>query len=188
MDRAVPSLSLNGGLAAAIPGQPAAYVYLAEHYGRLPLAKSLAPAIKLAEEGFAVDKQLSHFFAMGDRLEWLKNTQRPLLFFKNGTHYALGDKLIQTDLAKTLRLIAAKGNDGFYKGETAQRLVKGVNAAGGIWSLKDLERYQVKIRDPLVGAYHNMLVITAPPPSAGGVGLLTMLNILSQYPLDTFSK
>jgi gamma-glutamyltranspeptidase/glutathione hydrolase len=187
--RVISGLSLNGGLAAAIPGQPAAFVYLAQHYGRLPLKQSLAPAIKLAEEGFAVDKQLNHFYHMGDRLEWLKKyPATAAVFLNHGNPYAIGERLIQSDLAKTMRLIAKNGTDGFYKGEVAKRLVKGVNAAGGIWTLKDLENYQVKLREPLVGAYHNMLIITAPPPSAGGVSLLTMLNVLSQYQRDTLTK
>lgn len=67
-------------------------------------------------------------------------------------------------------------------------MVKGVNAAGGIWTLEDLAQYRIKVREPLVGAYHNMLIITAPPPSAGGVALLTMLNILSHFPLPSYSK
>lgn len=189
MGKVIPGLSLNGGLAAAIPGQPAAFVYIAKHYGRLPLTQTLAPAIKLAKEGFLVDKHLRHFFVMGDRLAWLKKYPATAeIFLKNGSSYSIGDKLIQTDLAKTLSVLATHGNDGFYKGEIAQRLVTAVNAAGGIWTLKDLANYRVKIREPLVGAYHNMLIITAPPPSAGGIALLTMHNILARFSLDNVSK
>lgn len=185
----IPGSSLNGGLAAAIPGQPAALVYVARHYGRLPLSKTLASAIKLSEEGFPVDKQFRQFLMMDDRQEQFKKyPASAAIFLKNGQAYAIGDLLIQKDLAKTLRLIAEKGEAGFYSGEVAERLVKGVNAAGGIWSLDDLARYKITLREPLVGAYHNMLIITAPPPSAGGVALLTMLNILSNHQLDTFSK
>lgn len=185
----IPELSLNGGLASAIPGQPAAFVFIAQHYGRLPLAQSLAPAIKLAEEGFLVDKQFRYFLTMGDRPLWLKKyPATAAIFLKNGQSYSIGDRFIQKDLANTLRLIASKGMDGFYTGVTAERLVKGVNTAGGIWTLKDLAQYKIKIRAPLIGAYHNMLIITAPPPSAGGVALLTMLNILAHYPLASFSK
>jgi gamma-glutamyltranspeptidase/glutathione hydrolase len=185
----IAGLSLNGGLAAAIPGQPAAFVYIAEHYGKLPLAQSLVPAISLAEKGFIVDKQLRYFFSMGDRLEWMnKFPATAAVFLKKGHPYSIGDLFVQKDLGKTLRLIAEKGNAGFYSGEIAERLVKGVNAAGGVWTLKDLAQYTIKLREPLVGAYHNMLVITAPPPSSGGIGLLTMLNILSHYPLDTLTK
>ena len=185
----IPGLSLNGGLAAAIPGQPAALVYIAKQYGRLPLSKTLAPAIKLAAEGFQVDRQFRHFSLMGDRLDQLKKyPATAAVFLKNNQPYLIGERLVQSDLAKTLNLIAKKGGQGFYAGEVAERLVKGVNAAGGIWTLNDLAHYKVKLREPLVGAYHNMLIITAPPPSAGGLALLTMLNILSNFPLSSFSK
>ncbi|KTD52698.1 gamma-glutamyltransferase [Legionella quateirensis] len=184
-----PGLSLNGGLAAAIPGEPAALVYIAKNFGRLPLTKTLAPAIKLAKEGFPVDERFIDFSTMFDRMDQLKKyPASAAIFLKNGQPYALGDRLVQTDLAHTLNLIAEHGEKGFYQGETAQRLVKGVNAAGGIWTLEDLAQYQIKVREPLIGAYHNMLIITAPPPSAGGVALLTMLNVLANFPLDTFNK
>lgn len=185
----IPGLSLNGGLAAAIPGQPAALAYIAKNYGRLSLEKSLAPAIKLAEEGFLVDKQLSRFLHRSERQEQMKKyPATAAIFLHNGRPYDIGERLVQVDLAKTLKLIAAQGEQGFYTGPVAQQLVHGVNAAGGKWVLADLAHYQVKLREPLVGAYHNMLIITAPPPSAGGVALLTMLNVLSHYPLASFTK
>lgn len=185
----IPGLSLNGGLAAAIPGQPAALVYVAKNYGRLPLATTLAPAIKLAEEGFLVDKQLNRFLTRNDRLEQLKKyPASAAIYLKNGRPYEIGERLIQTDLANTLKRLAAEGERGFYTGDIAQKLVRGVNAAGGKWTLADLAQYKVTLREPLIGAYHNMLIITAPPPSAGGVALLTMLNILSHYPLASLSK
>lgn len=184
-----PGLSLNGPLAAAIPGMPAAITYLAAHYGRLPLKESLAPAIALAEKGFAVDYQYIAFIQMSDRLKQLSlypaSSQQ---FLNKGKPYALGEILKQPDLAKTLKAIAVSGHDGFYKGDVAQNLVNAVVKAGGIWSLKDLSDYQIKVREPLAGAYHNMLVITAPPPSAGGVALLTSLNILSHFSSQTETK
>ncbi len=185
----IQGVSLNGGLAAAIPGEPAALAYLAEHYGRLPLADSLAPAIELAEKGFPLDKQFVYFLQMGDRLTYLKKYPgTAAVFLHEGKPYRIGDRLVQKDLAKTLKILAAKGAAGFYQGEIAALLVKGVNAAGGIWQLNDLAQYKVKLRAPLVGTYHNMSIITAPPPSAGGVALLTMLNILSHFSLASFSK
>ncbi len=187
--RVISGLSLNGGLAAAIPGQPAAFDFIASHYGRLPLSKSLAPAIQLAEEGFLVDKQYRFFSQMGDRLEQLnKYPASAAIFTKRGKPFEIGERLVQKDLAKTLTLIAQQGKKGFYEGPVAKQLVEGVRAAGGIWTLDDLASYEVKLRKPLIGAYHNMLVITAPPPSAGGISLLTMLNILSYFPLNTFTK
>lgn len=185
----IPGLSLNGGLSAAIPGQPAALVYIAKNYGRLPLSKTLAPAIKLAEEGFPVNPQFRYFSTLDDRLENLKKyPDTAAIFLKNDKPFEIGEKLVQKDLAKTLRLIAKYGNAGFYSGETASLLVQGVNAAGGIWSLDDLAQYKIKVRPPLISAYHNMLIITAPLPSAGGVALVTMLNILSKFPLSSFPK
>lgn len=185
----VPGLSLNGGLAAAIPGEPAALVYIAEHYGRLPLAQSLAPAIRLAEEGFEVDNNFNYFSTMGDRLAWLnKFPASAAAFLHHGEAYKAGERLKQPDLAKTLRLLATKGHAGFYQGELAQKLVKGVQEAGGIWTLKDLATYQLKLREPLIGAYRNMLVITAPPPSAGGVILLTMLSVLDGLSIETMPE
>ncbi|KTC87907.1 MULTISPECIES: gamma-glutamyltransferase [Legionella] len=185
----VPGLSLNGGLAAAIPGEPATFAYVAQHYGRLPLAKSLAPAIRLAEEGFTIDKQFNYYSTMTDRPEILKRyPHTATIFLHEGRAYQIGERLKQPDLANTLKIIAEKGHDGFYRGEIANRLVKGVREAGGIWTLEDLERYQVKEREPLQGAFHNMLIITSPPPSAGGVSLITMLNILADYPLQSLTK
>lgn len=185
----IPDLSLNGGLAAAIPGEPAALVYIATHFGHLPLAKSLAPAIRLAEEGFLVDHQFYYFSTMADRLQWLQHfPDTASIFLHNGKPYQIGERLKQPDLAQTLKLIANQGHDGFYRGEVAKKLVKAVRAAGGIWSLDDLARYEVKIREPLQSAYHNILIITAPPPSAGGIALITMLNILSAYPLQELTK
>jgi gamma-glutamyltranspeptidase/glutathione hydrolase len=189
LGQVIKGLSLNGGLAAAIPGQPAALVYIAKNYGRLPLTQSLAPAIKLAKEGFIVDKRIKHYSTMEDRLEQLrKYPATAAIFLKNNRPYELGDILVQKDLAQTLSLLATKGNQGFYGGKIARLLVKSVNAAGGNWKLEDLTQYKIKLREPLIGAYHNMLVITAPPPSAGGISLLTMLNILSNYPLPSFNK
>ncbi|KTC76805.1 gamma-glutamyltransferase [Legionella brunensis] len=185
----VPGLSLNGGLAAAIPGEPAALVYIAKHYGRLPLSQSLAPAIRLAEVGFVVDHQFNSFSTMDDRLQMLRRfPDTAAVFLHEGQPYQIGERLKQPDLAKTLKLLAEQGHDGFYRGRVAEQLVKGVRAAGGIWSLEDLARYEIKIREPLQSAYHNMLIITAPPPSAGGVALITMLNILADYPLQRCSK
>lgn len=187
--KVTPGLSLNGGLAAAIPGEPAALVYIAKNYGRLPLAQTLAPAIRLAEDGFFVDKQFRYFSTMADRLIQLrKYPSSANIFLKNNQPYEIGERLIQKDLAKTLSLIAEKGEQGFYTGKVAKLLAQGVNSAGGIWTLEDLANYKIKLREPLVGAYHNMLIITAPPPSAGGVALLTMFNILSNFSIPSFTK
>jgi gamma-glutamyltranspeptidase/glutathione hydrolase len=185
----IPGASLNGGMAAAIPGEPAALAYIASHYGRLPLAQSLAPAIALAEDGFSVDPQFYYFSTMIDRLPLLRQfSTTAQVYLKDNEPYPIGELLKQPDLAKTLKILAKKGHDGFYRGEVATKLVNGARATGGIWTLKDLADYKIKLRAPLVGSYHKMSVITAPPPSAGGTTLLTMLNILAQLPLSSYSK
>ncbi len=185
----ISKLSLVGPLAAAIPGEPAAMAYIAKHYGKLPLSKSLAPAIELAEKGFSVDFQFTYFTTMNDRLAELNRfPSTAKIFLKNGRPYQPGDKLVQPDLANTLKTFADKGHNGFYRGAVAKQMVKAVQSLGGIWTEDDLANYKVKIRDPLVGAYHNMLIVTAPPPSAGGVGLITMLNVLAGYPLSDLTR
>lgn len=176
--------SINGPLSAAIPGLPAAIVYLAAHYGRLPLAVSLAPAIEQAEKGFVVDQRYQRL--AGFRLKALRaSPDSASTFLINNDVPEPGTVITQTDLANTLRAIAQQGRDGFYKGEIAKRMVTGIQKAGGIWQPADLENYQVKERQPLRGSYHGMKITTAPPPSSGGIALLTMLNILSGYDLST---
>lgn len=187
--KVIEGLSLNGGLSAAIPGLPASMVYVAQHYGRLPLSKSLAPAIKIAQEGFIVDHKFWTFTLMGDRTSQLKRFHSTAKIFLNqGEPYQLGQRLIQKDLANTLKIFAEKGMDGFYKGEIAEKMVKSIRENGGIWTLKDLADYKIKRRAPLMGSYHGMKIITAPPSSAGGVALLSMMNILSNYELNSFSE
>lgn len=185
----IPDLSLNGALAAAIPGEPAALAFIAQRYGKLPLATSLAPAIRLAQEGVPVDSQFHYFSTIPDRLAQLqKYPATAAIFLSQGKALTLGDRLVQKDLAATLRALAAQGKEGFYQGPVAKKLVQSVRASGGIWTLDDLAHYRIKVRKPLIGTYHGMQVITAPPPSAGGASLITMLNILSAYPLSTLPK
>jgi gamma-glutamyltranspeptidase/glutathione hydrolase len=178
-----PRLSLDGPLAAAIPGTPAALVHVAEHYGRFPLAKSLEPAIRLALDGFVVSARYEH--AARRRLQALQAyPAAAAVFLEHGEVPKTGYALHQRDLARVLRTIAENGRDGFYAGATAQRLVEGVRAAGGIWTLKDLSAYRVVERPPLSGHYRGVRITAASLPSSGGVVLLEMLNILQGYKLD----
>lgn len=180
----IPRLSLDGPLAAAIPGEAAALDHLARHYGRLPLAQSLAAAIKLARDGFPADeryRRLVHW-----RLQTLRHSPAAAaIFLDKGEVPDTGFMIRQPDLAATLQALADQGAAGFYQGEVARRLVKGVRTAGGIWTLKDLAGYQVIERPPIKGDYHGLTITSAAPPSSGGIALVTMLNILSQYDLDT---
>lgn len=179
----VPRRSIDGPLAAGIPGVPAALDHLARHYGKLPLARSLAPAIRHAREGYAVDdhyRRLAQF-----RLAALRaSPDAARIFLDNGEVPADGHVVRQPELARTLAALAEHGADGFYQGAIAARLVDGMRAAGGIWSLQDLADYRVVERAPVVGEYRGWRIVSAPPPSSGGVALVTMLNILAGYELD----
>ena len=178
----IPHASVDGPLAAAIPGEPAALAHLAQHYGRLPLAKSLAPAIRLARDGFPADdhyRLLARF-----RLKVLRTSPAAAaVFLHEGEVPEPGSPIKQPELAATLTALAEQGADGFYKGRLAKQLVKGVRAAGGIWTEKDLSAYRVVERTPISGEYRGWRITSAAPPSSGGVALLTMLNILGGYDL-----
>ena len=176
--------SVNGALAAGIPGEPAALVHLAEHYGRLPLKRSLAPAIRLAREGFPLQERLRGMLAMR-REVMLRYPASRAVFFPDGEVPALGTLVRQPDLANTLERIARKQ---FYRGRWARRLVDGVRAQGGNWTLDDLANYQVIEREPLRFDYRDWRIVTASPPSSGGVLLATILNILEGYELGPMPR
>ncbi len=183
----VKGLSINGPLSAGIPGEPAALVHIAESYGRLPLAKSLAPAIRLARDGFVIDE---HYRRM---VKWRLNSLQKYpaaarIFLHKSAIPNAGFRVKQPELAKTLEAIARGGKDGFYAGTVAANLVRDVRDAGGIWTLEDLKQYRVVERKPIRGSYHGLKVISAAPPSSGGIVLMTMLNILSRYDLSSGDK
>jgi len=173
-----PKASVDGALAAGIPGIPAALDHLAHQYGRLPLRESLAPAIAVARNGFPVTplyRRLAEFRHSIMQVD----PQTARVFLDQGRIPAIGHVILQPDLANTLNRIAAEGRKGFYQGQVAQRLVDGVRAAGGIWTRKDLADYRVKERQPITASFHGFEVVSAAPPSSGGVVLKEMLNILT---------
>jgi len=178
----VPGLSMDGPLSAGIPGVPAAIVYMSKKYGRLPLTMSLAPAIRLAREGFQVDEHYQRLANFRKEVlnRWPASAE---LFLLNNDVPPTSHRIIQTDLAKTLYAMSTHGAAGFYAGAIAERLVQATKEAGGIWTLDDLKNYRLVERRPIVGHYGHIKLISAPPPSSGGVALLTMLNILSGYDL-----
>jgi gamma-glutamyltranspeptidase/glutathione hydrolase len=182
----VPGLSIDGPLAAGIPGLPAALVHMAEEYGRLPLHQTLAPAIRLAREGFPVDEQYRRMAQW--RLEALRGSPAAARqFLSEDDVPPAGWVLRQPDLAKTLQLLADSGIDGFYRGAVAEQLVAGVRGAGGIWTLEDLQQYRVLEREPIRVNYRGMKITSAAPPSSGGVLLAIMLNTLARFDLPELS-
>lgn len=179
--------ALNGPLSAAIPGEPAALVALASRYGKLPLSKSLAPAIRIAREGFQPDPRALRAIAR-QRDNLLRWPASAALYLDGGAVPKQGWTLRLPDLARVLEAIARDGNDGFYRGEIAQRLVDGVRAAGGRWTLDDLANYEAKERKPIAFEYRDWHIVTAPPPSSGGIALAEMLNILGGYDLTKLDR
>ena len=167
--------SRDGALAAGIPGLPAGLAHVARNYGNLPLAASLRPAIRYAREGFVAEP--GYVARLQRRAPSMNEAARNA--FRPGD----GNLVVQTDLAATLEHMASDGAAGFYAGPVAERLVAGVRAGGGIWTLEDLAAYGVVERVPVSATYHGVEITTAPPPSSGGVALLNMLNMLEGFDL-----
>ena len=176
--------SINGALSAGIPGVASGIVYLSQRYGQLPLAESLAPAIKYASKGFVVTPRYQKL--VGYRLEALQaDPEAARIFLHDNGVPKIGYTIIQKDLAQTLTLIAKYGNDGFYRGELAEQMVASVNQSGGIWSLQDLEDYRVVERKPIVAKYKGIKVVSAPPPSSGGIVMAQALEMLKHFDLQS---
>jgi gamma-glutamyltranspeptidase/glutathione hydrolase len=175
--------AMNGPWSAGIPGLPAALVHLAQRYGRLPLTTSLAPAIRLAREGFPIYPRLEKGYASRrEVMERYRGTRA--VFLADGTAPTTGEILKQPELARTLELIAQKGFDGFYRGETAKKLLAAVKEEGGKWRADELIGYRVKEREPLRFRYRDWDITTAPPPSSGGVALAEILQMLEGWDLS----
>ena len=182
----VRSRATQSALAAGIPGEPAGFAHLAKTYGKLPLKTSMQPAIRLAREGFPLNTRLRggieakrYTFNQGAAAD---------VFLRKGAVPEVGTIIRQPDLAATLTAIAEQGADGFYKGRVAKKLVDGVKGLGGIWSLEDLASYRIKERKPVYGEYRGARIISAPPPSSGGVALINALNILQGYELQALDS
>lgn len=179
---AVEELSRFHGLAVGVPGTVAGLITALENYGSMDLKTVMAPAIKLAEQGIIVTPDLyTSLQSAKERLQkW--DSSKPI-FFKDGgqSDYQIGDKLIQNDLADSLKLIAENGRDGFYKGKTAKAIADSVTAAGGLMTVEDLASYKAVIREPVMGSYRGYSIASMPPPSSGGIHIIQILNILENY-------
>ena len=178
--------SVNGPLAAGIPGTPAAIVHIADKYGQLPLQTTLSAAIKIARDGFVV----SEFYntrvnAVLDRLKSAPHTAE--IFLQHGEVPQAGHVLLQPDLAKVLESISDHGAKGFYSGEIAKKLIASVQKAGGIWQQQDLNDYKIVERQPVTGTYKNIDIVSASMPSSGGIVLMQILNMLSNFDLQSMN-
>jgi gamma-glutamyltranspeptidase/glutathione hydrolase len=178
----VPGLSKDTALAAGIPGEPAGLVYLAKKYGKLPLATSMAPAIRLARDGFPLYERMRGAVVF-KKAAFLKTPDAARVYLVNGEVPPIGTIIKQPDLADSLELLATKGADGYYKGAFAKKLVDGVRQLGGNWTEADLANYKVVERAPVVGRYRGARIVSGSPPTSGGVALIDALNILEGFDL-----
>jgi gamma-glutamyltranspeptidase/glutathione hydrolase len=175
----IPKLSTVGAKASGVPGTVAGLAFAEKHYGRLGLAKVMAPAIRLARDGFV----LSEDEARGLHAKLLEQfAESHRIFQRDGKFYAAGERFQQPELARTLERIAANPDD-FYKGKMAAEIAAFEAKNGGNITAADLAAYECKERTPLIGHYRGYEVLTSPPPSSGGIVLLETLNILSGYDL-----
>lgn len=177
------NLSRYHGLAIGTPGTVMGLELARQKYGTLARSVLLAPAIKLASEGFIVSPELAHSLIQAKaRLSQWPSTM-DIFYKKDGRNYQAGEVFVQKDLANSLTRIAKQGIDGFYKGKTALQITQTVQQAGGIISEQDLQNYQAIERPPIIGNYRGYQVISMPPPSSGGIHIVQILNMLENYPL-----
>lgn len=177
--KVIANASVLGYRSIATPGSVAGLVYSEKKYGKLGLKRVMAPAIKLAREGFELTPQEAHELTDSDLGQFAASR---LLFQRNGNYYRTGEKFLQPELARTLERIAADPDD-FYHGKMAHELVDDLKKGGGLITLDDLAQYKVVEREPIVGTFHDYTVISAPPPSSGGIVLVSALNILEKFDL-----
>lgn len=163
----LPGLSLNTHRAAGVPGSVAGMWLAHREFGSLPWAALLEPAVRLAEEGWTLDPWSARSFAAERRTDAFRGKA--------------GERFVQKELAATLRRIAERGRDGFYKGETARLIVEEMERGGGLISLEDLAGHEAKLRVPVEGTYRGLRVVSMPPPSSGGVALLQLLQMMEGF-------
>jgi gamma-glutamyltranspeptidase/glutathione hydrolase len=171
----VPGMSLLGYKASGVPGSVAGLTYAQKHFGKLTLAQDMAPAIQLATDGFVLSEGEARALHSKNLTGFPASAR---IFQRDGDFYKAGDTLRQPELAATLTRIA-KDPDDFYKGAMAHQIADFEQAGGGLITAADLAAYEVKDREPIKGSYHGYKIITAPPPSSGGIVLVEILNILS---------
>ncbi|MCI5615681.1 MAG: gamma-glutamyltransferase, partial [Clostridia bacterium] len=172
--------NVYGGMSAATPGEVAGLFYALEHYGTMTPAQVIAPAAKLAREGYVVTPMLH-----GD-MEAHKDHLRQYgagwkIYLKDGEPFAVGDTVKNPDLADTLDKLAAGGKDAFYKGEIAEKMLAAVQSDGGVLSQADLDGFSVRVLEPVRGTYRGYEILSSPPPSSGGTHVIEILNVLENF-------
>ena len=168
--------SVVGYRAVGVPGTVRGFELARGKYGTKPWSRLVAPAIRLAEEGFPVSHQRAEDFRENKRLPLFADSKR--IFLRDGQLYEMGEVLRQTELAATLRRIAGNGANEFYTGKTARLIAGDMKRNGGLITLDDLREYKAVERQPVAGEYRGYKILSAPPPSSGGAGIVQMLNML----------
>lgn len=178
----IKGISTKGHLAVGVPGSVSGMEYAREKYGTMKRADLLAPAIQLAEQGFVLDQGDIDLLRTATD-DFKDDPASAAIFLKDGQPFGVGDRLTQSELAKTLREISSKGTDGFYKGWVGSAIVASSQAGKGLLTQDDLDGYKTRELAPVECDYRGYHVVSAPPPSSGGVIICEILNILEGYPL-----
>ena len=180
----IPNLSLFGYKAVGVPGSVMGFQKMLDEYGTMKREQLIAPAIKLAENGFVLKAGRYRSAQLGHGVFFKKQPNVAAIFLNHGKPYKVGETLVQKQLAATLREISAKGPDVFYKGDIAERVVAASKANGGLLTMKDFADYTVAETEPVTCSYRGYQIISSPPPSSGGTIVCEIMNILSAYPMD----
>ncbi|WP_235002021.1 gamma-glutamyltransferase [Rhizobacter sp. OV335] len=178
----IKGLSTTGHLAVGVPGTVSGLEMARAKYGTMKRAQLIAPAIQFADKGFVLD-QGDVDMLLTSTEDFRKDAASGAIFLNKGEPFAPGQKLVQKDLAKTLRLISQKGEDGFYKGSVGAAIVASSLAGKGILTQADLDQYKTRELAPVECDYRGYRIVSAPPPSSGGVVICEILNVLEGYPL-----
>ena len=179
----IPNLSLFGHKAVGVPGSVMGFQKMLDEYGTMKREQLMAPAIKLAENGFVLKLGDVNLLNWGTEY-FQKQPNVAAIFLNKGKPWKVGETLVQKQLAATLREISAKGPDVFYKGDIAERVVAAGKANGGLLTMKDFASYTAEETKPVTCSYRGYQIISSPPPSSGGTIVCEIMNILSAYPMD----
>ncbi len=171
----------HGGLASGVPGEVAGLLYMLENYGTMTREEVIAPAIRIAEEGFTVSAYCADAIAQAYDTALQYPEMQKVYWNENGLPYEEGDVINNPDYAKALRIIVDEGVDGFYQGEMAEAIVDTLAKYDGVMTLDDLASYEVEVKEPVTGEYRGYTVISTPPTSSGGTHLIEILNMLENY-------
>lgn len=169
--------------AVGVPGTPRGLAFAHQRYGKLPWHELVAPAVALARDGFSIDAALADDLNSISKKSTTSAEFRRVFAPSSGESWHAGDRLVQSDLARTLQLLADDGPDAFYRGQIAEAIANEMRVGGGLITAGDLASYQAKPRTPTHGTYRGFDVFSSPPPSSGGTCLVEMLNVLENFDL-----